>query len=72
VVALIHLNHPAFLLGKSVTCLVYIVAVADWSEKNFYESMGIEQGTIVRKTEKKTNIFFSEYCRIRTRDLRVV
>jgi hypothetical protein len=33
VVVLIHLNHPAFLLGKSVTCLVYIVAVVEWSEK---------------------------------------
>lgn len=33
---------------------------------------GIERGTLVLKTEKKTNHFFTEICRIRTRDLRSV
>jgi hypothetical protein len=58
VVVLIHLNHPAFLLRKSVTCLVYIVALADWSEIFFMNAWGIEQGTIVRKNRKKNDHFF--------------
>jgi hypothetical protein len=32
---LIHLNHPAFLLKESLTRTVYIVVVANWSEKMF-------------------------------------
>ncbi len=57
VVVLIHLNHPAFLLRKSVTRLVYMVDVADWSEIFFMNAWGIERGTLVLKTEKKRNTF---------------
>jgi hypothetical protein len=55
VVVLIHLNHPEFLFRKSVTRLVYIVTVADWSEKKFYECMGNRTGDHRTENRKKDN-----------------
>jgi hypothetical protein len=57
VVVLIHLNHQAFLLRKGVTRLVYIVAVADWSEIFFYEYMGNRTGDPCTENRKKKRTF---------------